>query len=155
MVPINILTKLSQNSLLQRDKACCIHGDGLSVRNFIYVEDIVKALDTMMHKGEPGEVYNIGTKIGITIIDLARYLIKKMKGIKDPEEVDKYITLGANRVYNDQIYLIDANKISKLGWKATIEWEDGISETIDWYKKNFTNWEGAESALSPFPKSLC
>lgn len=142
-------------SLLQKDRACCIHGSGSSIRNFIYVDDVVHAINTLLHKGELGEVYNIGNQTGITILELARYLIHRLKNINEPEDIDKYLTFGADRVYNDAQYIIDSKKISQLGWEPKVSWDDGISQTIDWYKKNFTNWEGAESALAPFPKSLC
>ena len=56
----------------------CIHGNGSTIRNFIFVEDVVKGIDTLLHEGEPGEVYNIGTKIGITVLELARYLIRRV-----------------------------------------------------------------------------
>lgn len=142
-------------SLLQRDRSCCIHGNGATIRNFIYVDDVIKGIDILLHKGTPGEVYNIGSKIGISILELARYLIRKVKNIEEPEEINKYISFGTDRIYNDTQYIIGTNKISQLGWKLKIDWENGISKTIDWYQKNFSNWEGAESALSPFPKSLC
>ncbi|GAB1600363.1 dTDP-D-glucose 4,6-dehydratase-like, partial [Argonauta hians] len=127
-------------SLLLKDKKCTIHGDGKKVRNFIYVSDIIRAIDIIIHKAIHGEIYNIGSDFSTSILDLAKYLIKKIKNVSSKDEIDNYIEFTADRVYNDDQYQINYSKILKIGWKSQISWQTGIEKTIEWYEKNSNNW---------------
>jgi len=133
--------------LLTQDKPCYIHGDGSNRRNFLYVEDVANAFDTITHKGAVGNVYNIGTDFEISNLDVARLLLKHFG--KD----DKYIQFVENRPFNDCRYKINTDKLLSLGWKPHITWEDGIQRTIEWYKNNMRNWVSIENALVPHPRA--
>lgn len=126
-----------------------VHGDGLAVRSYLYVEDVAAAFDTVLHKGVVGEVYNIGTTKERTVLDVASD-IGKAFGIK----TDKIMHVK-DRAFNDRRYFIDDVKLAQLGWKEEVQWEDGLQRTIDWYTSRdaYTHWDKVliEAALSPHP----
>ncbi|CAI9719362.1 dTDP-D-glucose 4,6-dehydratase isoform X2 [Octopus vulgaris] len=125
---------------LLKDEKCTIHGDGQKVRNFIYVSDIVNAIDTLIHKGKHGEIYNIGSEFSISILELAKFLIKKTKNVTSEDDIAKYIEFVKDRVFNDNQYNINYSKILQFGWKTKEPWETGIEKTIEWYGQNLNNW---------------
>jgi len=135
--------------LLERGRSCCIHGTGRCKRSFIYVSDVVRAFDTILHKGTIGEIYNIGTSFEISTLEVAKKLLEEY-GLSDQE--NKYIEFVADRPFNDLRYSIDPSKLYALGWKEQIPWDQGVKQTIAWYKTyKFDNWENAELALKPHP----
>jgi len=133
--------------LLNRDRPCYIHGDGSNRRNFLFVEDVASAFDTITHKGVVGNVYNIGTDFEISNLDVARILLKHF------EKDESHIQFVENRPFNDCRYKINSDKLLALGWKPEVTWEDGIKRTIDWYKANMKNWSSVEGALVPHPRA--
>lgn len=111
-----------------------LYGDGLNVREWIFTSDHCDAIDTILHKGEVGEVYNIGTGVEKNNKDLTDIILKLMS--KD----DSFIEYVKDRPGHDRRYSLSHEKISKeLGWEPKTKFEDGIRETIDWYKNN-TGW---------------
>jgi len=133
--------------LLSQNRPCYIHGDGSNRRNFLYVEDVASAFDTITHKGVVGNVYNIGTDFEISNLDVAKILLKHF------EKDDSHIQFVENRPFNDCRYKINSDKLLALGWKPEVSWETGIQRTIDWYKSNMRNWATIESALVPHPRA--
>lgn len=125
-------------------KSCFVHGDGSHSRRYLYVSDVVHALDIILHRGKIGEVYNIGTSVEVTNLDLARLLISKLQGEVHPE---KWITFVRDRAYNDRRYAIDSTKILELGWQEQVSFEDGIHLTIDWYRKYGKDWWSDTSCI--------
>jgi dTDP-glucose 4,6-dehydratase len=113
-----------------------LYGDGLNVRDWIFVRDHAKALDILLHKGVSGEVYNIGADNERNNLELTKLILKIMdKG----EDMIEYVT---DRPGHDRRYAIDASKILALGWKPDYprdKFEQGLKETVDWYLKN-TEW---------------
>jgi dTDP-glucose 4,6-dehydratase len=108
-----------------------LYGDGKNVRDWIYVLDHCEAIDRILHKGKPGEVYNIGANQERHNIDVARAILKIL-GRKD-----SLITFIDDRPGHDRRYSIDASKINKnLGWKPTKIFEKTLPDVIDWYLKN-------------------
>jgi dTDP-glucose 4,6-dehydratase len=140
-------------ALLDRNRHCCIHGNGTVSRNFIYVSDVANAFDVILHRGTPGMTYNIGTDFEISVLDLAKYLIRKLKGAKTDDEINCYLEYVEDRPFNDLRYSMDSTRLHQLGWRPTVMWDDGLEMTISWYKSNdnFYNWPNAEDALHPFP----
>jgi len=134
-------------SLLARGKSCPIHGDGSHRRSYLYISDVVEAFDKILHFGDIGEVYNIGTQFEISNLELARKLLVKFGFSEDA----KMIHFVEDRLFNDCRYYIDATKLYTLGWKPKVSFDDGLATTIDWYNDNFDNWEKAELALEPHP----
>lgn len=110
-----------------------IYGDGLNVRDWIHVNDHASALDLLLHKGEPGEIYNIGVDNERNNLEITKMILKIM-GYGD--ERIEYIQ---DRPGHDRRYAIDSTKIMNLGWSPVYnrdKFEQGLSETIEWYKNN-------------------
>ncbi|XP_067890475.1 dTDP-D-glucose 4,6-dehydratase-like isoform X2 [Heterodontus francisci] len=140
-------------ALLQRNRKCCIHGTGVQARHFLYATDVAEAFLTILEKGEPGEIYNVGTNFKMSVIQLAKELVHLIKGTASESEVELWIEHVSDRPSNDFGYPMNSKKLHRLGWKPKVVWEEGIRKTIDWYQANFYNWPDAEKALSPFPSS--
>lgn len=136
--------------LASRNQPLPIHGDGMATRSYLYVEDVAEAFDVVLHRGVPGEVYNIGTKKERTVKDVATEICKVF-GL-DPEES---LTHVRDRAFNDQRYYICDDKLAALGWKESTGWEEGLKKTVQWYLKNgFAQyWDNGnlEMALMPHP----
>lgn len=119
-----------------------IYGKGENVRDWLYVEDHVRAIDVIFHKGRVGETYNIGGHNEWTNIDLVKELCKQMdeKLGREKGESEKLITYVKDRAGHDLRYAIDATKLkNELGWMPSLQFEEGLSKTIDWYIEN-TEW---------------
>lgn len=132
------LIPLLINSILTK-KPLPIYGDGLYTRDWLYVKDHATAIDTVFHSGRAGETYNIGGFNEWTNIDLVKLLCKQMdeKLANAPGTSEALITYVKDRPGHDRRYAIDASKINKeLGWKPSVTFEEGLSETIDWYLNN-------------------
>jgi len=134
--------------LLSQDKPCFIHGDGSNQRNFLYVDDVASAFDTITHKGVVGNVYNIGTDFEISNLEVAKTIIT-LFGL----DHTKYIQYVENRPFNDCRYKINSDKLKALGWSPKVSWEDGLKRTIEWYKTNKGNWTNIQQALVPHPRA--
>ena len=119
-----------------------IYGKGENIRDWLYVEDHVAAIDLIFHEGKIGETYNIGGHNEWTNIDLVKELCRQMdqKLGRSPGESEKLITYVKDRAGHDLRYAIDASKLQhELGWTPSLQFEEGISKTIDWYLNN-TEW---------------
>jgi UDP-glucose 4,6-dehydratase len=121
--------------LLKNDK-CTIQGDGSCVRSFLYIDDLIECLELIMNNGVIGEIYNIGLGEEISIINLAKKLIKI---IKNTEDYDNYISYIQDRNFNDKRYYISDDKIRQLGWTKSMTLHDGLLKTIEWYKLQNVN----------------
>ena len=132
------LIPLMINNILN-EKPLPIYGNGLNIRDWLWVEDHASAIDAVFHKGKIGESYNIGGLNEWTNIDLVMFLCQLMdQKLGRPEgSAAKLITYIKDRAGHDQRYAIDASKIrEELGWTPSINFEDGLSKTIDWYLEN-------------------
>lgn len=132
------LIPLLINNIITK-KPLPVYGDGLYTRDWLYVKDHATAIDTVFHSGRAGETYNIGGFNEWTNIDLVRLLCKQMdeKLANAPGTSEALITYVKDRPGHDRRYAIDASKINKeLGWKPSVTFEEGLSETIDWYLNN-------------------
>lgn len=127
---------------LLNDQKCQIHGYGNTERHFIYVDNVIDAIITISEKGNINEVYNIASNECYKIKDLAKMLIKKIKNvdIKNDDDLENYVNYVEDRKFNDYRYLINSDKLEKLGWKNIINFEDGISKTIEYFKNNNINY---------------
>ena len=118
-------------SKLLKGEKVPVYGDGLNVRDWLYVYDHCEAIDTVLHKGKIGEVYNIGGHNEKTNLEITHLILDAMG--KD-ESFIEYVT---DRLGHDRRYAISNDKItSELGWKPSITFEEGIKLTIDWYLNN-------------------
>jgi len=117
-----------------------LYGDGLNVRDWIHVEDHCRAIDLILHRGEIGEIYNIGGGSEKTNLELTRIILKKLSR---PETLIRYVK---DRPGHDRRYAIDWSKLrTKLGWTPLYTFEQGIEETIRWYVENTRWWEKIKS----------
>lgn len=124
------LIPLFISRLLNGDKVP-VYGDGMNVRDWLYVYDHCCAIDKVLHHGRIGEVYNIGGNNEKANIEITKLLIKELN--KNESSIE-YVQ---DRLGHDRRYAIDSSKIQKeLGWKPSVTFEEGIRLTIDWYLKN-------------------
>ncbi|CAL5403134.1 unnamed protein product [Camellia sinensis] len=135
--------------LAMQGKPLPIHGDGANVRSYLYCEDVAEAFEVILHKGEVGHVYNIGTKRERRVIDVATDICKLFS--MDPEKSIKFVD---NRPFNDQRYFLDDQKLKNLGWAERTIWEEGLKKTMEWYKSNPDWWGDVSGALLPHPRML-
>jgi dTDP-glucose 4,6-dehydratase len=132
------LIPLCINNILNK-KPLPVYGKGENVRDWLYVEDHVKAIDTIFHKGKVGETYNIGGHNEWKNIDIIKELCRQMdeKLGREKGESEKLITFVKDRAGHDLRYAIDATKLkNELGWLPSLQFEEGLSKTIDWYLNN-------------------
>ncbi len=132
------LIPLFINNIIHK-KPLPVYGDGLYTRDWLYVKDHAAAIDLVFHKGNNFETYKIGGFNEWKNIDLVKLLCKLMdeKLGNAPGTSEKLITYIKDRPGHDRRYAIDASKINKeLGWKPSVTFEEGLSETIDWYLQN-------------------
>lgn len=108
-----------------------VYGDGLQVRDWIFVTDHCKALDAVLHHGREGEIYNIGAGNEWPNIEIAREILSRL------QKPDSLLTYVKDRPGHDRRYSLDAGKIqNELGWKTETSFEEGLARTIDWYVRN-------------------
>ena len=118
-------------SKLLKGEKVPVYGDGLNVRDWLYVYDHCSAIDTVLHNGKIGEIYNIGGHNEKTNIEITKLILNAMG--KD----ESYIEYVQDRLGHDRRYAISNDKIqSKLGWEPSLTFEEGIKITIDWYLNN-------------------
>ncbi len=130
--PEKLIPLMINNCL--KEETLPVYGDGLQIRDWLHVWDHCSAIDAVLHRGNSGEVYNIGGNNEVTNIDLVKLIIKYLG---KSESLIKYVK---DRPGHDRRYAIDNSKItSELGWVPEYAFEKGISETIAWYLSN-TTW---------------
>ncbi len=124
--PEKLIPLMIANALA--DKPLPVYGEGLNVRDWLYVEDHCRAIDLIIHKGRVGEVYNVGGHNEMRNIDIVKMICKELG---KPESLITYV---ADRKGHDIRYAIDPTKIyNELGWLPETKFEDGIKKTIRWY----------------------
>jgi dTDP-glucose 4,6-dehydratase len=132
------LLPLMINNIIH-SKPLPVYGKGENVRDWLWVEDHAKAIDVIFHNGVHGEKYNVGGFNEWKNIDIVHLLCKMMdKKLNRPEgESAKFITFVKDRAGHDMRYAIDATKLQReLGWKPSLQFEEGLEKTIDWYLAN-------------------
>jgi dTDP-glucose 4,6-dehydratase len=132
------LIPLSINNI-KNNKPIPIYGKGENIRDWLYVIDHARAIDQIFHEGEIGETYNIGGNNEWKNIDLIHLLCKIMdsKLARPAGTSAQLITFVKDRAGHDMRYAIDSGKLqSKLGWKPSVTFEQGLEKTVDWYLKN-------------------
>jgi dTDP-glucose 4,6-dehydratase len=122
---------------LLQNKKCPIHGDGLSRRNFIYVDDVCRAVDIIMRKGKINEIYNIGSNDEYNVLEILEHLINLL-GMEDKsiEEVSEKVE---DRLFNDSRYCVNSTKLESLGWEQETNFIIGLVKTIDYYQQKIKN----------------
>ena len=127
---------------IRHNKPIPIYGKGENIRDWLFVEDHATAIDVVFHEGKNGETYNIGGHNEWTNIALIRQLCITMdqKLGREPGSSEQLITYVKDRAGHDLRYAIDSSKIQReLGWKPSLQFEEGIEKTVEWYLNN-TDW---------------
>ncbi len=133
LIPLMIVNCLN-------DRLLPVYGEGLNVRDWLYVEDHCRAIDLIIHGGRVGEVYNVGGHNEMRNIDIVRLICR---ALGKPERLITFVT---DRKGHDMRYAIDPTKIhDELGWLPETKFADGIQRTIQWYLDNRQWWEGIVS----------
>lgn len=129
LIPLMIINAL-------HDKPLPVYGDGLNVRDWLYVEDHCRAIDLILHKGTVGEVYNVGGHNEMKNIDIVKLICRTLG---KPESLIQFVT---DRKGHDRRYAIDPTKIHReLGWLPETKFADGIQKTIQWYVNHEDWWQ--------------
>ena len=129
LIPLMIINAL-------HDKPLPVYGDGLNVRDWLYVEDHCRAIDLILQKGRVGEVYNVGGHNEMKNIDIVKLICK---ALGKPESLIHHVT---DRKGHDRRYAIDPTKIhEELGWLPETKFADGIKKTIQWYLDHEDWWQ--------------
>lgn len=132
--PEKLIPLMIANAL--NGKPLPVYGKGQNVRDWLYVEDHCKAIDLIIHKGEVGEVYNIGGHNERSNLEVVKTIIKELGASED------LITYVKDRAGHDLRYAIDPTKIHReLGWMPTTTFDEGIKQTISWYLEHKKWWE--------------
>jgi dTDP-glucose 4,6-dehydratase len=128
LIPLCVLNAFAGESLP-------VYGDGMQVRNWLWVDDFASAIDIVLEEGEAGEVYNVGGPDEKPNIEVVRRILE-LTG-RD-ESLISYVT---DRLGHDRRYSLSAEKTEDLGWKATVSFDDGIDRTVAWYRDNEWWWK--------------
>ena len=124
---------------IKNSKPIPVYGKGENVRDWLFVEDHAAAIDMIFHKGKHGDTYNIGGNNEWKNIDLIKLLCRIMdeKLHRSNGESEKLITYVKDRAGHDLRYAIDSSKLQKeLGWSPSLQFEEGLTKTVEWYLKN-------------------
>jgi dTDP-glucose 4,6-dehydratase len=132
--PEKLIPLMISNAI--EDKELPIYGDGMHVRDWIYVEDHCRALDIVLHHGKEGGVYNIGGQSEMPNLTVAQTILDRLG---KPHSLLRFVT---DRLGHDRRYAIDFSKIEKeLGWRPSVSFEEGISRTVEWYLTHQEWWK--------------
>jgi dTDP-glucose 4,6-dehydratase len=116
------------------DEPLPVYGDGMNVRDWIYVDDHCRGIWLAYEKGRPGEAYNIGARNELHNIDVVKTILD---ALGKPHSLIQFVT---DRLGHDRRYAIDPTRAeTELGWKPQMSWQNGLASTIRWYKEN-QNW---------------
>jgi dTDP-glucose 4,6-dehydratase len=116
------------------DKPLPVYGDGMQVRDHLFVDDHCSAIDLVLHEGTIGEAYNVGGDNDATGIEVARTILEQLE---KPETLIQFVK---DRVGHDLRYALDSNKVKALGWKPAVDVEEAINRTIQWYGDHQDWW---------------
>ncbi len=132
LIPLTILNALHGDSIP-------VYGDGLQVRNWLFVSDFCAAIDVVLDRGEAGEVYNVGGPDETTNLNVVHRILE-LTG-----QDESLITHVEDRLGHDVRYSLSAQKTEDLGWKAAVDFDEGIDRTVAWYRDNREWWGSLRS----------
>lgn len=121
-----------------------LYGDGMNVRDWLYVLDNCQAIDLVLHKGKPGEIYNIGADNEWTNIETTKLILRTLK---KPESLIRWVK---DRLAHDRRYALDSSKIRSLGWQVSYDFHQAIEGTVRWYQSNEKWWQKTKAKDKEF-----
>jgi dTDP-glucose 4,6-dehydratase len=116
-----------------------VYGDGMNVRNWIYVDDFARGIGTVLERGLPGEAYNVGGPDESPNIEVVKKILELTSA---DESLIEYVT---DRPGHDRRYSLASDKVHALGWEAEVRFSDGITRTVEWYRDNAWWWQPIRS----------
>lgn len=120
-------------------------------RRYLYAADAADAFNIILHKGQIGQVYNVGSLDEVSNFDICGKLLEAM-GIAPPGKFGNWVKYTNDRPFNDRRYAVDATKLRQLGWEQRTSFKDGLQATVDWYRRFGEEWWGDIShVMTPFP----
>ncbi len=137
-----------------------LHGDGSPTRRYLYAGDAADAFDTILHKGQVGQIYNVGSSDEVSNLDLCAKLLSVMGMVDGTDQATimkqaafrRWVKYTHDRPFNDCRYAVDGSKLRRLGWDQKTNLDAGLRVTIDWYRRFGEAWWGDIShVLTPFP----
>jgi dTDP-glucose 4,6-dehydratase len=132
LIPLMVLNAMHGDKLP-------VYGDGMQVRNWIYVEDFGRGIGTVLERGEPGEVYNVGGPDEAPNLEVVKKIIEYTGA---DGSLIEYVT---DRPGHDRRYSLASEKVRGLGWEAQVRFADGLERTVSWYRENRWWWEPIRS----------
>jgi len=132
LIPLMVLNALHGDKLP-------VYGDGMQVRNWIFVEDFARGIGTVLERGEPGEVYNVGGPDEAPNLEVVRKIVEYTG---QDESIIEYVT---DRPGHDRRYSLASEKVRGLGWEAQVRFAEGLERTVSWYRDNRWWWEPIRS----------
>jgi dTDP-glucose 4,6-dehydratase len=132
LIPLMVLNALHGDKLP-------VYGDGMQVRNWIFVEDFARGIGTVLERGEPGEVYNVGGPDEAPNLEVVRKIIEYTG---QDDSLIEYVT---DRPGHDRRYSLASEKVRGLGWEAQVRFAEGLERTVGWYRENRWWWEPIRS----------
>ncbi|KAE8361494.1 dTDP-D-glucose 4,6-dehydratase [Aspergillus caelatus] len=125
--------------LVNDSQKLTMQGNGSRTRSFIYVADVVAAYDAVLHNGMVGAAYNVSSSDEVSIRDVAIEILKAF-GHDSQEEFENFIISAPDRPYNDNDYVVKGGKLKDLGWSQKVFFNEGLSKTVEWYRKHGDRW---------------
>ncbi|KAH8171958.1 GDP-mannose 4,6 dehydratase domain-containing protein [Sarocladium implicatum] len=149
--PEKIISKFT--CLLQRGRPVALHGDGSPTRRYLYAGDAADAFDTILHKGQIGQIYNIGSADEISNLTLCSKILAALNiPHSTPAEFRRWVKYTHDRPFNDCRYAVDDTKLRDLGWEQRTGFDEGLKRTVKWYAEFGEVWWGdITHVLTPFP----
>jgi dTDP-glucose 4,6-dehydratase len=132
LIPLCILNALAGDPLP-------VYGDGMQVRNWLFVEDSCAAVDAVLERGEAGQVYNVGGPDELPNLEVVRRIL----ALTDRDE--SLISYVTDRPGHDRRYSLSAARLEALGWRAAVGFDEGIERTVSWYRENESWWQPIRS----------
>jgi dTDP-glucose 4,6-dehydratase len=132
LIPLTVLNALQGDPIP-------VYGDGMQVRNWLFVEDFCSAVRVVLAEGSAGEVYNVGGPDELPNIEVVRMILELAGG--DPDSIE----FVEDRLGHDRRYSLSSAKTEALGWKAGVDFREGIARTVEWYRDNRAWWEPIRS----------
>jgi len=119
--------------LLSEGRKLTIQGSGSNARTFIHASDVARAFEAIVDRGVIGEIYNIGCRDELTVMQVAERVVRQMKGAA--VKVEDFVEFVPDRNFNDMRYDIDSLKLHALGWKQQVPFDEGFKDTVEWYMR--------------------
>ncbi|PWY90246.1 dTDP-D-glucose 4,6-dehydratase [Aspergillus heteromorphus CBS 117.55] len=134
-------------TLMSHSKRMTLHGNGTTMRGFVFASDVARAFDLIMHRGAVAETYNISSSKQIQVRDVADKILQWFHpGYTGPTE--QYLEMVQDRPFNDRMYWTDDSKLRELGWSEQASFDDALAVTLQWYREyGEVFWPKAEAAI--------